>query len=49
MRRLFHAIIARGFLFLGLATLGACGQMGPLYLPDGEPVSEPETQTENYS
>ncbi|MFT4823954.1 MAG: putative small lipoprotein YifL [Halioglobus sp.] len=47
MHRLFTAIIAAGFLFAGLATLGGCGQMGPLYLPDSEEmVSDPQAQAE---
>ena len=49
MRRLFTAIIAGSFLFLGLSTLGGCGQIGPLYLPESEPVGEPEAQTESTS
>ena len=40
MRRLLIANIAGFFLLLGLTGLGGCGQIGSLYLPEAEPVSD---------
>lgn len=45
-RRLF-ANIAAYFLLLGLLGLGGCGQIGPLYLPEAEPVGETEAPVAN--
>ena len=41
MRRRLFANIAGYFLLLGLSGLVGCGQIGPLYLPEAEPVSDP--------
>ncbi len=49
MHRLSTAIFAGGFLLLSLSTLGGCGQIGPLYFPESEPVGEPEAQAETIA
>ena len=47
-RRVRHIIVVAGLVLSTAIMLAACGQKGPLYLPEEEPEKKKEPQDQSF-